>query len=115
MNSYGDALKELGFDMKSAESSSSSLAKGIEGVTEDTANLLGSYINGIRADVSVQRKLQEQLVNELMPKSNYIAEAQLTQLSQIQRNTAMNVTVLTEFRDLFRRATTPGSGVRVNV
>ena len=65
--------------------------------------------------MSVQRKLQEQAVNELMPRANYIAEAQLTQLRQIQINTATNVTVLTEFRDLFRRATTPGSGVRVNV
>lgn len=32
-----------------------STASGIQGVTEDTANLLASYINGMRADLAAQR------------------------------------------------------------
>lgn len=36
-------------------SDSSSIGSSIQGVTEDTANLLGAYINGMRADLSAQR------------------------------------------------------------
>ena len=35
------------------------LANGIKGITEDTAGLLASYINAIRADVSYIRMLEE--------------------------------------------------------
>ena len=38
------------------EDSGSGLSKGIQNVTENTANLLASYINAIRADVSVKRE-----------------------------------------------------------
>ncbi len=36
------------------------LANGIKGITEDTASLLASYINAIRADVSMLRMLAQQ-------------------------------------------------------
>ena len=39
----------------------SSLASGIKGITEDTANLLASYLNAIRADVSYSRTLWERM------------------------------------------------------
>ncbi len=42
-----------------SDSSDNTLANGIKGITEDTANLLASYINAIRADVSVMRLLAE--------------------------------------------------------
>lgn len=41
------------------EGSDGTLANGIKGITEDTANLLASYINAIRADVSMMRLLAE--------------------------------------------------------
>lgn len=37
------------------------LADGIKGITEDTANLLASYLNAIRADVSYARVIWERL------------------------------------------------------
>lgn len=80
-----EALKKI-FDWKGV-SSSSGLSKGIQGVTEDTANLLGSYLNGIRQDVSVKRALLEKLGNEIFPKYNILAEQQLTQLRAIANNT----------------------------
>lgn len=80
-----DALKEA-MDWKGV-SSSSGLSKGIQGITEDTANLLGSYLNGIRQDVSVKRALLEKLGNEIFPKYNILAEQQLTQLRAIANNT----------------------------
>lgn len=80
-----DALKET-LDWKGS-SSSSGLSKGIQGVTEDTANLLGSYINGIRLDVSAKRVLLEKIGNDILPKYNVLAEAQLKQLNMIVENT----------------------------
>lgn len=68
-------------------SSTSGLSKGIQGVTEDTANLLGSYLNSIRQDVSIKRALLEKLGNEIFPKYNILAEQQLTQLRAIANNT----------------------------
>lgn len=80
-----DALKEaMGWK---GSSSSSGLSKGIQGVTEDTANLLGSYINGIRLDVSAKRVLLEKIGNDILPKYNVLAEAQLKQLNMIVENT----------------------------
>lgn len=44
--------KKYGISMKEEEEDSGSgLSKGIQNVTENTANLLASYINAIRADV----------------------------------------------------------------
>lgn len=80
-----EALKKI-FDWKGV-SSSSGLSKGIQGITEDTASLLGSYLNGIRQDVSVKRALLEKLGNEIFPKYNILAEQQLTQLRAIANNT----------------------------
>lgn len=100
-----DALKEaMGWK---DSSSSSGLSKGIQGVTEDTANLLGSYLNSIRQDVSVKRALLEKLGNEIFPKYNILAEQQLTQLRAIAnntlrsaQNTEANLAVLKEFMGL---------------
>ena len=47
------------FNRQDSTSSSGSLGSGIKGITEDTANLLASYINAIRADVSDIRLMQE--------------------------------------------------------
>lgn len=41
-------------------SDSNNLANGIKGITEDTASLLASYINAIRADVAMMRMLATQ-------------------------------------------------------
>lgn len=105
-----DVMNEKGLTLKdTSDSSSSGLSKGIQSVTEDTANLLGSYLNSIRQDSSVQRNLIEQLVSVDVPKINYLAEAQLRELSQIQSNTARNVVLVGEIRDLFNKVVDKGS------
>ena len=85
------------------EDSGSGLSKGIQNVTENTANLLASYINAIRADVSVKREYVRRLVEELFPAYNVIAQAQLQQLTMIQINTAKNVEFVEEIRDILHR------------
>ena len=112
---YKNIMGNHGFDVFGKDTNTPSLGKSVQSLTEDTGNLIASYFNATRADVSVIKMHMEKLMNETYPSMNLIAEAQLTQLTQIQLITANNVQVLTEFRDLFRRATTPGSGVKVNM
>jgi hypothetical protein len=85
------------------------LSKGIQSVTEDTANLLASYVNSIRQSVHVKQQLIEKLVSDDIPKINYLAEAQLRELSQIQSNTARNVILVGEIRDLINKVVDKGS------
>lgn len=85
------------------------LSKGVQSVTEDTANLLASYVNSIRQSVHVKQQLIEKLVSDDIPKINYLAEAQLRELSQIQSNTARNVVLVSEIRDLVNRVVDKGS------
>lgn len=102
LNNYME--KKYGISMKEEEEDSGSgLSKGIQNVTENTANLLASYINAIRADVSVKREYVRRLVEELFPAYNVIAQAQLRQLTMIQINTAKNVEFVEEIRDILHR------------
>lgn len=103
MNEKGLTLKDI------SESSSTSLSKGIQSVTEDTASLLGSYLNAIRQDVSVKRTLLEQLVSVDVPKINYIAEAQLQQLQAIVGNTKRNADAADRIYELVNKVVDKGS------
>ncbi len=50
-----DALKNKGLDLR--ENGSSSTTNSIKGITEETADLLASYLNAVRLDVSVIREI----------------------------------------------------------
>lgn len=101
------STKKMGISLEKTNASNT-LSKGIqENITEETANILASYINGIRADVSVKRALLEKWGNEILPKYNVIAEQQLTQLRAIAnntlrsaQNTEANVALVQEVRDM---------------
>lgn len=115
-DSFGDAKKiwdsvneATGGMLDSVEDASGSLTSDIKGVSEDTAQLLASYLNSTRQDVSVNRTLLEQLIGVDVPKMNYLAEAQLRELSQIQVNTAKNASLVGEIRDLMNRVVDKGS------
>nr|DAN25902.1 MAG TPA: tail tape measure [Caudoviricetes sp.] len=101
LNEYME--KKYGVSMKE-EAESSGLSKGIEGVTEDTANLLASYLNSVRSDVAMKLQLVRQIVDEHFPRMNLLAEAQLTELKAISRNTSSNVVLVTEIRDMLSAA-----------
>ena len=107
---YLEGLKKLGIDLsESSESSKGGLSKEVQGVTEDTANLLGSYLNAIRQSVAVKQGLLEKLVSDDLPQMSYLAQAQLRELSQIQANTAKNVALVGEIRDLVNRVVDKGN------
>lgn len=110
------AAKKAGISLEET-STSNTLSKGIqENITEDTANILASYLNSIRADVSIKRALLEKWGNEILPKYNVIAEQQLTQLRAIAnntlrsaQNTEANVALVQEVRDMLNIVIDRGS------
>lgn len=91
---------------------SSSTSSSIKGITEQTADILASYLNAIRADVSVLRQLQGGKATEYMDSMSLMAQSQVQYQSQIAANTLRNaeaaekiVTSNDEILYLFRAVT----------
>ncbi len=91
-NAFDSAKKELadsGYSWNAGDSEdgdSDSLSSGIKSITEDTANLLASYVNAIRADVSYGRLQWERVAVAVEGQANqYITLNDY--LSQVQSNT----------------------------
>lgn len=80
--------KEKGFDIYVPDDVESNLGKGIQSLTEDTAQLLASYLNAIRQDVSVSRRTLVDLSDAIdgMDIGNNIGQA-VAQLTAINANT----------------------------
>lgn len=93
MDGLNEGMKKSGLmDMKELgnESGSSSLSNGIKGITEQTADLLASYVNAIRADVSVIRANYEvnlPSISSAVQRTSVLAEAQVALQTQIADNT----------------------------
>lgn len=91
---------------------SSSMTSSVKGITEQTGDIIASYLNAIRADVSVTRQLQ----GVYLPKLDITATAQLQQLDSIAQNTSRNalaaegmLEAVGEMRDLLNSTTRDGS------
>lgn len=106
-----DALKAQGYDLTSG-SAAGTLGQGIKEITEDQANLLASYINAMRADLSVVRMLWEQHALGL----SVVSQAQLTELAAISANTLRNAEAAERIEAALSSVITVGaSGARVRV
>lgn len=106
--SWIEWMKNEGFD---PTASGSSLANGIKSITEDTANLLASYINAIRSDVSQIRSMQAGMqaslssLLEALPKSPTLGDY----LARIEAHTAnMSVSTTEILKQLKSVITTQG-------
>nr|WP_303255882.1 hypothetical protein [uncultured Prevotella sp.] len=100
-----EALKKRGLDLRD-NSSSSSTKNSIKSITEETADILASYLNAVRLDVSVIREMQ----GKFIPEMSEIAKSQLTQLNLIAQNTLRNADaaeriekIFIEYNDNFNR------------
>lgn len=82
------------------DSSKSGLSAGIQSVTEDTADLLASYLNAIRADVAMQTgSYWTRLLDDSLPQMNIIAQSQLDTQRQIAENTLRTAEAAELIRD----------------
>lgn len=100
-NVINDAARQAGVDMaKAGSSSEGTLSKGVQGMSENTADLLSSYLNSIRADVASIRLLQEG------SGTNPIAQAQLQNLQTLVSLAQERNTRIGEIYDILSRART---------
>lgn len=99
IDAYESALEQLekilnekyGLSMKGDEEAKGGLPAGIQNITEDTADLLASYLNGVRGDVSMQtHDLWPRLLDDALPQISVIAQSQLDTQRQIAENTLRN-------------------------
>ena len=88
------------------DNSSSSSRNSIKSITEETGDLIASYLNAIRLDCSVMRTEQA----KYYPEMSEIAKSQLTQLNVIAQNTLRNADaaerierIFVEYNDNFNR------------
>lgn len=79
-----EALKNRGWDFRD-NGSSSSTKNSIQSITEETADIIASYINSIRLDVSVNREYIKIISDYLknIPEMNAIAQSQLDAMNQL--------------------------------
>lgn len=81
-----EAMKAAGYDLSDAGKGSSSASQVLSGLSENDQNLLLSYVNAIRGDVSVLRTLAEQEAGTLTG-MNATVQLQLRELEAISANT----------------------------
>ena len=105
-NRHGESIKD---------DSGSSASSSIKNITESTADLLASYINAIRADVSVNRATLMQLLTVVQGQSKMpiIARAQLEQLEQIARNTNKNANFAESIYNLLHSLAPDGQSIKI--
>lgn len=110
-----DYLEQTGRIQKDESSGSSSGGSSIKSMTEQTADLLVSYVNAIRADVSVDRVTLQQILLAVQTQAAMpvIARAQLEQLQQIAGNTHRNAESAAAIFDLLKSNTLNGNKLHI--
>ena len=119
-DALNEAAKEAGINL-SEQASKDTLSKGIQPITEDTGDLLGSYINAMRAEQAVQGVNIMQLVTIAQLQTDQFANM-YAELLRIQLNTlatANNTSAIAQTTkdtyNLLKQATIKGSGTAINL
>ena len=109
-----DQMKKDGYDF--SPTSSKSLSSGIKSITEDSADILASYVNAIRLDVSVDRANIQLIADAAskLPTMSVIAKSQLTALESISQNTLRNADAADQMLSLFKAITNGTKKVYMN-
>ncbi len=105
-----DALVQSGAIRETNGNSSSSVGNSIKSVSEQTADVLASYINAIRATSALNQQSLSQIAMQVQQQITPIAQAQLQQLqslvqsnSLIEANTKRNAQLVEHIDDILRR------------
>lgn len=119
-DALNEAAKKAGIDLGGV-GDKNTLSKGIKEITEDTANLLASYINAIRADVAINREQIMQLVklSQINQQSlgQMLAQIMLIQVNTFNtaNNTREIADTVKETNNIIKNATIQGGGTRFNI
>lgn len=120
VNKILEALQATGIQLsENADTSSESASNVLSGLTEEQQNLMVSYMNGIRADVSINKGLLTSLVNYAGTINNNIALA-LVVWKQIEANTMRSADGVDRLIEHFESITGAfdgggGQAIRVNI
>lgn len=88
-----DEFKKFGLNLWEAEDSAKGLTKGIQGVTEDEANIIAAYLNTIRHHVVLNTGYLEQLLAGFNNVQGIMSQ-QLMRLAAIEANTEKTANIL---------------------
>ncbi len=109
---YEQLMSALGWDKGS--NTGGGMGAAIKGVTEDTANLLGSYINAIRADVSINKGQISTMVREMGDVNRTLSSA-VGYLADITQNTFRSANNSTDILNKLNELTRSGGATKLNV
>lgn len=100
-----------------SDNSSSSSRNSVKGITEETGDLIASYINSIRQYCAVDMENITTIKNAVtkeIPEISEIAKAQLTQLNQIAQNTLRSADAAEHIDYLFNSVINGTKKIRIN-
>lgn len=113
-DAINETLQKLDEFFLHPEEGEDALGAGIKGMTEDTANLLASYLNAIRADVSYSKELWQKMDANTQAIANalvgFSAPTLLDYQKRIEANTYDNMIATQEILAGLRRVMTSESG-----
>lgn len=115
MDGIEKVSKQYGADLKD-RGTSTSMSAGIKSITENTADLLASYINAIRADVSVIRLSNAEFFPQILSvigQCSAIANTQVQLQTQIAANTRRNAEAAERIYNILHGISPDGMYVRV--
>ena len=115
MDGLDKVSKQYGADLKET-SGGSSMSAGIKAITESTADLLASYINAIRADVSAIRLSNAVFFPQIIAvigQCSVIANTQVQLQAQIAANTLRNAQAAEKIYNILHGIAPDGTYVRL--
>lgn len=114
LDAVDEAMKKNGYDSLK-EGGGSSASGSIKSITENTADILASYLNAVRADVSVNRATLQQILAAMQGQQQMpvIAQAQLNELRTLVTLAQDRNRFVSEIRDILHRVTPDGDSIRV--
>jgi hypothetical protein len=104
--SYKKAAEAYGFDISQKGSGSDGLSKGVQSITESQADLLSSYVNGMRADLSVIRSIMEKggysigAAVEMIDYTSQISEANTQLFALVTQGSEMSLIAQSQLNSL---------------
>ena len=111
-----DEMERKGYISKDEEEKSSTASSSIKGITEQTADLLASYVNAIRADVSIIRGTQVIYLPSIataVQHTSAMADIQVMNLQQIADNTRRNADAADKIYDIMHKIDTGVTAIKM--
>lgn len=112
---FYEQLKEMGLDLHDYSTSGGTLGNNVQNVTENTADLLGGYIDAIRMYVAEDNLILKDFADKYLDNTPSWAQTQIDHLNNIVTNTANTVGKLEEIYNILDQVTSPSRVRQMNI